>query len=230
MRGPNAERLILLGARLAVCHRAARSEIDFLEVVFVGLIPADDMGYDSEHHLAGIVLLIVLPEQILEDRKLGQAGIAAHRLRFGVSQQASKQVDLAIFQAGLVLNVALADLGLAEAANVHRSGDRRDLQRHLQRHFVVGMNIGRDVDIYAYIEVLELSIHRAAKAALERSRGDRHAVADLERRLLAVHHANLGSLNDLGVAVGGQQGEGDAWDGHREVAGMQAGERIERQA
>ena len=65
---------------------------------------------------------------------------------------------------------------------------------------------GRDVDIHAHVEILELRIHErvdahAADARLERSGRDRHAVADLERGFLPVESANLRILNEFGVAV-----------------------------
>ncbi len=72
--------------------------------------------------------------------------------------------------------------------------------------FVVGMNLGRDVDVDADVQILELGIDQrvntdAANAGLERAGGYRDAVADLQRSLLAIQGADLRVLDELHIAV-----------------------------
>src|SRR3954452_6705438 len=89
------------------------------------------------------------------------------------------------------------------------------------------MHVGRDVDVDADVEVLELGIDGAAEAALERSGGDGHAIADLERGLFTVHDPDLRPLDDLAMAVGSEERERDAGNGDRKVAGGEMSERIQ---
>ena len=74
------------------------------------------------------------------------------------------------------------------------------------RDFVGAMDVRRDVDVDADVDVIELRIDQridadAADAGLKRSGRHRHALADLQRGLLAVNGADLRLLDDLCLAV-----------------------------
>src|SRR5207249_800316 len=78
--------------------------------------------------------------------------------------------------------------------------------RHLEGNFAVCMDARGDVDVHADIDVLKLRVDQridadAADARLKRSGRDRHAVANLERGLLAIQRADLWVLNDLGGSI-----------------------------
>ena len=112
---------------------------------------------------------------------------------------------------------------------------RRDFERQFQGHVAVVMNAGRDVDVDANVNILKLCINErinadAADTGLERSRGHRDAVADLERGLLVVEGANLRVLDDLGVAVAQQRGKRRRRDADLKIVGIQVRELVERDA
>ena len=63
-----------------------------------------------------------------------------------------------------MLDLPLADDGLADTANVRLPGHRRNIHQDLQRDFAPGVHLGRDVDVYADIKILELCIHQRINA------------------------------------------------------------------
>ena len=65
------------------------------------------------------MLGVGLREQIFKNRNLRQSGNPSQRLGLLIFHDAAQQVDLAILQPNLVLNLALPDHGLADAANAH---------------------------------------------------------------------------------------------------------------
>ena len=71
-----------------------------------------------------------------------------------------------------MFDLALADDGLADAADIGLAGDRRNVHGNLQRDFAVGVHVRRDVDVDADVEILELRVDQrvdadAANAGLE---------------------------------------------------------------
>ena len=94
------------------------------------------------------------------------------------------------------------------------------------------MDVRSDVDIDADVEILELRIDQrvdadAADAGLERSGGDGNLVADLQRSFLAVEGANLGILNELGVAVVHDRRKIGGGNDDLEIGGVQVAESVE---
>ncbi len=141
-------------------------------------------------------------EEIFQERNLRQSRECRSALGLLVFQDSAEQVDFAFLQADLVLDLALPDDRLADAADILERSHRRNIHRHLQRDFASGMHARRDVDVHADIEILELGIDQrvdadAADARLERSGRHRNAVADLQRRLLSIESADLRILNNL---------------------------------
>ena len=123
-----------------------------------------------------------------------------------ILQHAAEHVDFAFFQSNFVLDLALPNDWLADAADVGCAGHGRNIHDDLQRHLAVGVDLGRDVDVHADIEILKLCIDQrvdadAADAGLEGTSRHRDAIADLERSFLAVDRANLRLLNELGAGV-----------------------------
>src|SRR6202142_848795 len=173
---------------------------------------AHDVRNEDEHGLGFRVLLGSLPEEIFQDRNLGKSGYAGQRPGLRLFQHAAEQVGFPFLQADFVLDLALSDHGLADAADIGSSGHRRNIHRDLQRHFAFAVHLGGDFDFPAQFKILELRIHQrvdadAADARLEGSSRHRYAVANLQRSLLPIHGANLWLLNKLGAAVG-EQGSG----------------------
>ncbi len=104
--------------------------------------------------------------------------------------------------------------------------------RDLQRDFAVGVHVRRNVDIDADVEILELRIHQrvdadAANAGLERSGGNRHAVADLQRGLLPIQRANLRILNQFGVAVAHHCRQVGGGNRDLEVGGVEVAQSVQ---
>src|SRR6266446_561107 len=125
-----------------------------------------------------------------------------------------------------MLDLALADDGLVDAADVDARSHRRNVERHLQSNFPSGMHAGSDVNVDADIKVLKLGIDEridshSTNAGLKRTRRYRHAIADLQRRLLPVQSADLWILDELGVAVAQQRRGGGRRNGHLKVGGIE---------
>ena len=154
--------------------------------------------------------------------------------RFGllVFHDSAEQVGFAVLQADFMLDLALSDDGLADATDVLLAGNGGNVHRNLQRDFAVGVDMGRDVDVDAHIQILELRVDQrvdadAADAGLERSGRDRHAVADLQRSLLPIQSANLWILKQLGVAVVHHSRQVCGWNRDLEVGGVQVAECVQ---
>src|ERR1035441_6194649 len=95
------------------------------------------------------------------------------------------------------------------------------------------MDVRGNIDVHADIEILELGADQGADAgatdsAGERASGYRHAVADAQRGFFVIQSANLGVLQELGVAVARQGRERTTTHAqheipYRESAGGSAG-------
>src|ERR1700688_2954219 len=142
------------------------------------------------------MILRGLAEEVLEDGNLCQSRNSSQRFRLLIFHDSAQQIGLAVLQANLMLDLALPDDGLADAANVRLSGDRRNIHRNLQRDLSIRMHMRSNVDIHAHVEILELGVNQrvdtdTADSRLKRSRRHRHLVANLQRSLLSVESANL---------------------------------------
>src|SRR5256885_12562295 len=82
----------------------------------------------------------LLSEQIFQYRDSREPGITAQRVTLGILQNATDQVHFSIAQAGFMLDATLADNRLADAADILRSTDGGDFQRHLQSYFALCVN------------------------------------------------------------------------------------------
>src|SRR6201987_648034 len=174
-------------------------------------MPAHDMWDQRKHDLVFPVLSVGLPKQIFQDRNLRQTRYSAQRLGLLIFQNAAQQVHLAFLQANLVLDLALPDDRLVDAPNIPGTGHGRNIQRHFQGDFSARVYVRGDVDVHAHIQVLKLSITEkiyphATHAGLERARRDRHAIADLQRRLLPIQGAYLRILQQFRIGVAEQIG------------------------
>ena len=120
-----------------------------------------------------------------------------------------------------MFDLALADYRLADAAHVRLPESRTKCHGDFERDFAAGMNLGRDIDVYANVKVLKLGVDQrvdayAADAWLKRPESHRNVVADLERCLLSIDCADLRVLDQLGVAVAKQRCGGRGWNRDRE--------------
>ena len=153
-------------------------------------------------------------------------GIPDSDLRLRVLQDSAQDVDFALAHADLVLDFALSDHRLLNAADVLVGVDRRDVHGELQRDFVESMHTGRDVDVHADVNVVELRIDQridadAADARLERTGGHRNAFTDFQRSLLTVRCANLRLLDKLATAVAHEEFGGRRRNRHLKVGGVE---------
>src|SRR5271169_4712839 len=106
---------------------------------------------------------------------------------FGVFQNPSHQVHLSVLQPSLMLDAALSDDRLTDSANVLYAAHGGDFQCHLERDFLIRMDVWGDINIYPHIDILKLSIHQRtanASSPSERTGRDGDAVADLQRGFL----------------------------------------------
>ena len=152
--------------------------------------------------------------------------------RLLIFHDAAQQVGLTVFQADFVLDLALTDDGLADAADVLLAGDGGNVHRDLQRDLAVGVDPRGDINVDADIEILELRVDQrvdahAADSGLEGSGRDRDAVTDLERSFLAIQGADLRILNQLGVAVAHQQREIGRRNGDLEILGREIAQSVQ---
>ncbi len=89
-------------------------------------------GYQDEYDFVLRVVGVGLRKKVFQDRDRGQPRNPGQSFRLLVFHDAAQQVDFTIFQADLMLDLALSDHGLADAANAYVRGHRRDVERHLQ--------------------------------------------------------------------------------------------------
>ena len=105
-----------------------------------------------------------------------------------------------------MLDCALADDGLRDAANIDKLADIGDLDFDMHRDLAVGMDLGRHRDVYADIGVGELGVHQwvdahATDTGLEAASGDRDAVTDTQVCLVVVSGAHPRRLQQLRFRV-----------------------------
>src|SRR5262249_8092459 len=120
-----------------------------------------------------------------------------------------------------------------DAAQVHLTGDARDIQLDVHGDFAVIVHARVDLHIHADVNVIELRIDQrvdadAADAGLEAAGGGGLAVADLELGWDVIDRAELRALENLrgGVAEHGLQER--VGDGGGEVGAGDASEVGER--
>ena len=153
------------------------------------------------------MILRRLAEQISQDRNLRQARDAAQRLGLRIFHDAADQAGLRHLSAEFrARSFFWPMMGWLMPPMFDWPTTEEISMVIFSVTSPVGVHVRRDVDVHADIEVLKLRIDQrvdadAADAGLERSGGDRHALADLERGLLIIEGANLRILNQLGVAV-----------------------------
>src|ERR1700704_1742381 len=148
-------------------------------------LAAHDVRDEDENDFVFLVLDVSGGEQVLEQRNLREARQSAEGLDVLVLEDAAEKIDFAFLQANFVLDFALTDDGLRDAANIAVSGYGGNVHHHLERDFATGVDVRRDIDVDADIEVLELGVDErvdadAADTGLERTSGHGHPVADFE--------------------------------------------------
>ena len=124
----------------------------------------------GKHNLVFLVLDVALSEEILQDRNLRQSGEPGQRFYFLVFENSSQNVYFAFFETNLVLNFSLANHGLADSANVLLPVTDEICIEIFSVTSRPGINLGRDIDIYADIEILELCVHQRIDADAADSR------------------------------------------------------------
>jgi hypothetical protein len=132
----------------------------------------------------------------------------------------------------VLIDHALADDGLGDAADGLGSALGRDLDLDFEGDVVVVVDAGRHFDVHADILVLELGIDQRADqrrgcAGLIGTCGDGDPRADLHGGFLRVGGADARALQDLGVVVGEQQIQRGRPYGDGKVSGVEMGEIVE---
>src|SRR5260370_10395037 len=121
---------------------------------------------------------------------MGEARPDDESLGVDLLEESAQDARFAFLQANVVLNFALADDWLLDAADGGGARYGRDFDGNFQTNLVVGMDAGRYVRVNADVDVLELRVHEGIDAGLapclEASRSNGHAVADAELRRLAI--------------------------------------------
>src|SRR5580704_771890 len=166
-RGNGGRRSLARGSGLRLVMELdglSRADIESALVHLVHISTANDMRHDSEDDFIFRMILRGLTKEILEDRNLRQSRNAGQRLGLLVFHDAAEQVGFAVFQADFMLDLALADDGLADAADVLLASDSGDVHRNLQRDFAVGVDARRDVDVDTDVKILELSVDQRVDA------------------------------------------------------------------
>src|SRR5208283_1932628 len=92
--------------------------------------------------------------------------------------------------------------------------------------------MGRDINVYADVNVIELGIDQgidayAANSGLKRTGGHGNALANLQRSLLSVEGADLRLLQNPGIAVVVQERSRRRGDRHLKVGGVQMRQRVQ---
>ena len=173
-----------LAAGMSQRQCIGRAYVDHVDIAMGKIRPTDNVRNQREYNFVLRMFGFALRKKIFQDRNGRQAWNSAQRLRLRVFQHAAQQADFAVLQADFVFNLALSNHRLIDATDAHVRCHRRDVHRQLQTDFPPRMHPRRDVDVYADIEVLKLSIDQrvdtdSANARLERSCRHRHAVTDL---------------------------------------------------
>src|ERR1700728_493802 len=174
-RGNGGRRSLASGSGLRLVMQLdglSRTNIESALVHLVYISAANDVRHDGKDDFVLRVILRGLAEEIAENRNLRESGDAGQRLGLLIFHDAAEQVGFAVFQADFMLDLALADDGLADAADVLLASDSGNVHGNLQRDFAVGVDARRDVDVDTDVKILELSVDQrvdtdAADARLE---------------------------------------------------------------
>ena len=140
----------------------SQAGVDDAQVGLIQLLRTHDMRH---HHEDNVVILDgVVPgaEDVLDDGNGAQPRDAAPVLRFLLVLNASQDAGLALAEADGLINHALADNGLRDAADGLGSALGRDLDLDLQGDVVVIVDAGCHLDVHAYVLVLELGVDQRA--------------------------------------------------------------------
>src|SRR3989304_414106 len=110
------------------------------------------------------LLLALGGEEVPQEGDLAEAGPAADGGALGVLDDAAEDVHLALAQADVVLDGALAEDGLLDAADADPAGDRADLALPFQGDLAVRVHARGDVHVHAHVLELELRVHQRVGA------------------------------------------------------------------
>src|SRR5215475_11774670 len=123
-----------------------------------------------------------------------------------------------------MLDLALANDRLLDAANGGCSRDGRYFDGYFHAHFSARMDPRRNVNVHADIYIGELRVYEringSSRASLKTSGGDRYAVTNTELGWLSVNGTKLGILDDVRCAVRGQRVQGSSGQGNTVVCGQ----------
>src|SRR5258706_7773180 len=86
------------------------------------------------------MLGVGLRKQILQNGYGSEAGNTAQRPGLLVFEDAAQKVYFTIFQTDFMLDLALANNRLVDAADIYARSHRRDIERHLQRNLPARVN------------------------------------------------------------------------------------------
>lgn len=123
--------------------------------------------------------------------------------------QSAQQIHFTFLQSDVVLDAALTEGRLAEAANIDGRTQRGNFDSRVQGHFPVREQMRRQIQNHAHILKLELrarqqteptaAAHASPKRGQKTTRGIRNSLPDSQLGCLAIRHADLRILEDVGV-------------------------------
>ena len=122
------------------------------------------MGYEHEDSLGLRVLCGGLAKEIFQNRNLRQPRNSSQALALQILQHSAHQVGFTLAQADHVFDLLLTNDRLCDAADIGLTRHRRNVHGDFKRHIAVGVDVRRDVDIYANIVVLKLGINQGVDA------------------------------------------------------------------
>ena len=177
-------------------------------------------------------LLVFGGEEVAEKRDRRKPRNSVDRLALVLLQDPAHDVGFTFAHANFVLDLALPDDWLLNAADILVRIHGRDVHRQLQRHFVSSVNMRRDIDIHADVNVIELRVDQridadATDSGLKRAGRHRNTLADLQRSLLSVKGTYLWLLQDLGIAVGIQEVGGRRRNRDLKIGGIQVRQAVQ---
>ena len=211
----------------------ARAGIDDAQIGLIEFLRADDVRHHDEDDVVILDEAVARAEDVLEDGNGAEAGDAGPVLLLLLVLDAAEDAGLALAQADGLVDDALRDDGLGDAADGLSAALGGDFDFDLERDVVVVVDAGRHLDIDADVLILELGIdqradQRRGSAGLIRAGGDGNARADFHGGFLVVGGADARALQNLGVVVGEQKIERGRTDADGEISGVEVGQIVER--
>src|SRR5262249_43303117 len=107
-----------------------RTGVDTAHVDFLNIRHTNDVWREHDDNFRRVTSLVFASEQILHDWYVFQAWKAGHGSRFGISNQATKNICFTFHQPDLMLNLTVREHGLRHASHVSVAGERADLNHH----------------------------------------------------------------------------------------------------